>query len=242
MAALQQEILPYIPPRTSSHRRQSSSGTAFLVVDDADTVPAVGPSSPPRANSLSAAKRMSGTTASTTAAAVDVGRTLSNGGHARAGATRFPFKAKSAYFSSSHTEFQSAIAGAVPTAPTQSETAREKRASQMASPPRQSSRPKSLSNPFSPDGGGKDKLVVEGNGPFEPPRTFGDKFIDEKVPAWTAEKERILLGPFDYLYGHPGKDIRSQLIAAFNVWLKVPGSSLAIITKVVGMLHTASLL
>jgi hypothetical protein len=99
-----------------------------------------------------------------------------------------------------------------------------------------------LSNPFSPDGGGKEKQAVQGNGPFEPPRTFGDSFIDEKTPTWTAEKERILLGPFDYLYGHPGKDIRSQLIAAFNVWLKVPDSSLAIITKVVGMLHTASLL
>jgi len=177
----------------------------------------------------------------------DVGRTLSNGSSARAGATRFPFKAKSAYFPSAHTEFQAAIAGATastaPTAPAQSETAREKRASQMAmSPPRQSSRPKSLSTPFSPEALGRDKQAIEGNGPFEPPRNFGDKFIDEKIPTWTAEKERILLGPFDYLYGHPGKDIRSQLIAAFNVWLKVPDSSLAIITKVVGMLHTASLL
>lgn len=59
---------------------------------------------------------------------------------------------------------------------------------------------------------------------------------------WTADKERIVLGPFDYLYDHPGKDIRRQFIAAFNAWLKVPEESLAIITKVVGMLHTASLL
>ena len=51
-----------------------------------------------------------------------------------------------------------------------------------------------------------------------------------------------MLGPFDYLYGHPGKDIRAQLIAAFNAWLRVPEESLAIITKVIGMLHTASLL
>jgi len=185
-----------------------------------------------------------------------VDRTLSNGSATRAGSTRFPFKAKSAYFPSAHTEFQAAIAGAVnaPSAPIQSETAREKRHSQMTtmSPPRQSqhSRPKSLSNPFPPESfpssrESKDKekqISVEGNGPFEPQRNFGDKFIDEKIPTWTAEKERILLGPFDYLYGHPGKDIRSQLIAAFNVWLKVPESSLAIITKVVGMLHTASLL
>lgn len=59
---------------------------------------------------------------------------------------------------------------------------------------------------------------------------------------WSAEKEKIVLGPFDYLYDHPGKDIRKQLIAAFNAWLKVPEESLLIITRVVGMLHTASLL
>ncbi|KAF2873813.1 isoprenoid synthase domain-containing protein [Massariosphaeria phaeospora] len=60
--------------------------------------------------------------------------------------------------------------------------------------------------------------------------------------TWSEEKERILLGPYDYLYGHPGKDIRSQLIAAFNKWLRVPAERLDVITRVVGMLHTASLL
>lgn len=60
--------------------------------------------------------------------------------------------------------------------------------------------------------------------------------------AWSPDKEKILLGPYDYLFSHPGKDIRSQLIAAFNEWLKVPEPSLKIITNVVGMLHTASLL
>lgn len=60
--------------------------------------------------------------------------------------------------------------------------------------------------------------------------------------TWTAEKEKILLGPYDYMENQPGKDIRKQLIAAFNAWLKVPEESLAIITNVVGMLHTASLL
>ncbi|KAK5135864.1 hypothetical protein LTR08_004513 [Meristemomyces frigidus] len=60
--------------------------------------------------------------------------------------------------------------------------------------------------------------------------------------TWTAEKETILKAPFAYLEAHPGKDIRSQLITAFNAWLRVPPASLAIITSVVGMLHTASLL
>ncbi len=62
------------------------------------------------------------------------------------------------------------------------------------------------------------------------------------VPSWTEQKERILLSPYTYLFSHPGKDIRAQLIAAFNEWLQVPPQALLIITKVVGMLHTASLL
>jgi geranylgeranyl diphosphate synthase, type III len=57
-----------------------------------------------------------------------------------------------------------------------------------------------------------------------------------------ANGRKILFGPFDYLFEHPGKNIRSQLITAFDAWLKVPEESLKVITKVVGMLHTASLL
>lgn len=60
--------------------------------------------------------------------------------------------------------------------------------------------------------------------------------------SWSEEKEQILMGPYEYLFAQPGKDIRSQLIAAFNEWLQVPPASLEVITKVVGMLHTASLL
>jgi geranylgeranyl diphosphate synthase type 3 len=60
--------------------------------------------------------------------------------------------------------------------------------------------------------------------------------------TWTEEKERIVMGPYDYLFAHPGKDVRSQLIHAFDAWLQVPPKSLAIITSVVGQLHTASLL
>lgn len=50
------------------------------------------------------------------------------------------------------------------------------------------------------------------------------------------------MDPFDYLMAHPGKDIRSTLINAFNIWLKVPDESLDIIKDAVAMLHTASLL
>lgn len=50
------------------------------------------------------------------------------------------------------------------------------------------------------------------------------------------------MGPYDYLMGHPGKDIRSALIKAFDEFLHVPPLSMTVITKVVGMLHTSSLL
>ncbi|RPB23054.1 geranylgeranyl pyrophosphate synthase, partial [Terfezia boudieri ATCC MYA-4762] len=53
---------------------------------------------------------------------------------------------------------------------------------------------------------------------------------------------KILLDPYEYLLKVPGKDIRSLLITAFNVWLKVPPESLKAINKVIAMLHTASLL
>ncbi|KAI7877344.1 geranylgeranyl pyrophosphate synthase [Lichtheimia hyalospora FSU 10163] len=52
----------------------------------------------------------------------------------------------------------------------------------------------------------------------------------------------ILLEPYEYLCAHPGKDVRTKMIAAFNVWLQVPQEELLAITKVIGMLHSASLL
>lgn len=73
------------------------------------------------------------------------------------------------------------------------------------------------------------------------PGACGQLIVDPTA-TWSQEKEKILFGPFDYMLGHPGKDIRGQLIEAFNSWLQVPEESLAIISKVVGMLHTASLL
>lgn len=60
--------------------------------------------------------------------------------------------------------------------------------------------------------------------------------------SWAAEKDKVVMGPFEYLNGQKGKDFRSQLIGAFNAWLEVPPESIEVITKVVGMLHTASLL
>jgi len=78
--------------------------------------------------------------------------------------------------------------------------------------------------------------------PPDPSRYATDDLPWGGKKTWTDEKDRILLGPFEYLFAHPGKDFRTQLINSFNAFLDVPPESLEIITRVVGMLHTASLL
>lgn len=64
----------------------------------------------------------------------------------------------------------------------------------------------------------------------------------ELQQPWTCTKENILTAPYDYLDGQPGKNLRSQLMLAFNTFLDVPPNKFAVVTKVVTMLHTASLL
>lgn len=59
---------------------------------------------------------------------------------------------------------------------------------------------------------------------------------------WTKRQEDVLLAPYNYLLQQKGKNIRGQLIQAFNEWLGVPTEKLEGITRVVEMLHTASLL
>ncbi|CAK7262894.1 geranylgeranyl pyrophosphate synthetase [Sporothrix epigloea] len=79
--------------------------------------------------------------------------------------------------------------------------------------------------------------------PLPDPARYGtDDFNFSARRTWTDEKERIVCGPFEYLNGTRGKEFRTQLINAFNGWLEVPAESLEVITRVVGMLHTASLL
>ncbi|KAL6251752.1 geranylgeranyl pyrophosphate synthetase [Rhinocladiella similis] len=73
-------------------------------------------------------------------------------------------------------------------------------------------------------------------------RSTSETIAPRRLSEWTPQKEKIIMGPYDYLFAHPGKDIRSALIKAFNAFLSVPPRSLEIITKVVGMLHTSSLL
>lgn len=59
---------------------------------------------------------------------------------------------------------------------------------------------------------------------------------------WTEQKEAAVLEPFNYTSSVPGKDMRTQLIEAFDLWLKVPKEKKEIIARIVNMLHTASLM
>ncbi|GAA5955108.1 hypothetical protein JCM8115_001853 [Rhodotorula mucilaginosa] len=61
-------------------------------------------------------------------------------------------------------------------------------------------------------------------------------------PGWSEPQEQVLIEPYTYLAAIPGKEFRSALTAAFNVWMHVAKDDLDIVKKVVGMLHTASLL
>lgn len=85
-------------------------------------------------------------------------------------------------------------------------------------------------------------MVQDTPPPPPDPSRFATEDLNATVKRWTDYKEKIVTAPFTYLYEHPGKDFRSQLINAFDLWLEVPRDSLDVITKAVGMLHTASLL
>ncbi|KAI0667097.1 terpenoid synthase [Trametes maxima] len=77
----------------------------------------------------------------------------------------------------------------------------------------------------------------------ESPSTSLDvRRIINETNSWSEANEAALLEPFTHIFSIPGKEIRGQMIAAFNAWLNVPSDKLAVISKVVSMLHTASLL
>ena len=67
-------------------------------------------------------------------------------------------------------------------------------------------------------------------------------FRRRPLTACNADYIQAITRPFDYVMSLPGKNIRSQLLSAFNVWLQVDEKSYRVIDKVTGMLHNASLL
>lgn len=59
---------------------------------------------------------------------------------------------------------------------------------------------------------------------------------------WSDTNETILLEPYTHITSTPGKEIRTQLTEAFNLWLNVPREKLQRINRIVTMLHSSSLL
>ncbi|CAO3667290.1 unnamed protein product [Umbelopsis vinacea] len=68
------------------------------------------------------------------------------------------------------------------------------------------------------------------------------RIVPKRFSENMHDNDPVLLAPYNYLTGHPGKSIRSKMIQAFDYWLQVPTKSLCIIIRVVEMLHNASLL
>ncbi|KAJ6569229.1 isoprenoid synthase domain-containing protein [Mycena capillaripes] len=71
-----------------------------------------------------------------------------------------------------------------------------------------------------------------------------DNFLNRLATEsqWSERDESRILEPFSYITAHPGKDIRTQFIESFNLWLDVPVEKTKVIGSLVNMLHTASLL
>lgn len=60
--------------------------------------------------------------------------------------------------------------------------------------------------------------------------------------SFTHELDKDCIECFYYILDNPGKNIRSGLIDAFQLWLKIPENAVACVKEVVTKLHTASLL
>ncbi|TFY76853.1 hypothetical protein EWM64_g7159 [Hericium alpestre] len=58
---------------------------------------------------------------------------------------------------------------------------------------------------------------------------------------WCQEDETAITEPYTYVNSMPGKDVRGRFIEAANHWLHVEPEPLAVICKIVAMLHNASL-
>ena len=57
-----------------------------------------------------------------------------------------------------------------------------------------------------------------------------------------ADPRQTVNGPLSYLLGKPGKNVRTELLRAFNFWLQVDEASFQTVDRVISLLHNASLL
>lgn len=102
------------------------------------------------------------------------------------------------------------------------------------------SQPNGHPDPSSTRGSEKSSIVHsdDSSQPGDPDR-FASVALDF---IWTKKDEDILLAPYNHVASIGGKEFRTLLLNAFNIWLKVPQRSMDVICDVVRMLHTSSLL
>lgn len=50
------------------------------------------------------------------------------------------------------------------------------------------------------------------------------------------------MAPYIYMSSLPSKGVREKFITALNLWLKVPEERLAVISRIIAMLHHMSLM
>ncbi|THH11232.1 hypothetical protein EW146_g8122 [Bondarzewia mesenterica] len=78
------------------------------------------------------------------------------------------------------------------------------------------------------------------------PSAMADKYNDflQRLSGTPSSKkdDSVLLEPYAYIVSNPGKEIRGEMVEAFDIWLNVPEKSLKLIARVISMLHNASLL
>ncbi|KAL4915386.1 isoprenoid synthase domain-containing protein [Aspergillus aurantiobrunneus] len=68
--------------------------------------------------------------------------------------------------------------------------------------------------------------------------------FNDRTPIYkpSADRDRIVLAPYNYVAGLPSKKERETLIQNLNKWFKVPTPGFEIITSIISTLHQTSLM
>lgn len=86
--------------------------------------------------------------------------------------------------------------------------------------------------------------IYNGTTDHEQHSKTADKPVHEDVVLCELPKldKEVIEAPAQYIKSMPSKGVRSKVIDALNLWLKVPPESLRIVKDITDMLHTASLM
>ncbi|KAH8747071.1 isoprenoid synthase domain-containing protein [Diaporthe sp. PMI_573] len=91
---------------------------------------------------------------------------------------------------------------------------------------------------IAPSDGDSSDVDTNNSSPSGSPERFAAADLDF---SWAEEEEEVILALYAYVASNSGKEFRTLILNAFNIWFKVPPASLTITCDVVRMLHTSSL-